>query len=303
MLKSFAKAVIPGQWLSLWKRMVFWILKFLTLPKNSFQQFVCNICGRKTSFPRKEMMRETASCVYCGSSVRFRSIIHALSMELFGESLAIQDFADRQDLVGVGMSDWDGYAKRLAKKLNYANTYYHKEPLLDITNVDPSQSGLYDFIIATEVFEHISQPISRAFENVYRLLKPGGIFIFSVPYVEGKTREHFPELWKYTVREERGSWVLSNETTNGQFQRYDTLTFHGGPGTTLEMRLFGRTSLTRDFIDAGFTEIRVHDEEVNNFGILWNTYIPEDAPYRPLIYGLDTPPWAARKPHVKSSEP
>lgn len=295
MLKSFAKAIVPGQWLSLWKRRTFWILKFLVLPKNSFHKFVCNICGRKTSFPRLEMMRETPSCVYCGSSVRFRSIIHTLSMELFGESLVIQDFPDRQDLVGVGMSDWDGYADRLGKKLNYANTYYHKEPLLDITDVDPSQSDLYDFIIATDVFEHISQPISRAFENVHRLLKPGGVFIFSVPYVEGETREHFPELWKFTLREEGRSWVLLNETTSGQFQRYDTLTFHGGPGTTLEMRLFGRTSLMKNFTDAKFAQIRIHDVKINKFGIVWNTYIPEDAPYRPLIYGLGTPPWTARK--------
>jgi len=84
-------------------------------------------------------------------------------------------------LVGVGMSDWEGYANRLEKKLSYVNTYYHKAPLLDITAVDPSLSNLYDFIIATEVFEHISPPISRAFENVHRLLKPGGVFIFSVP--------------------------------------------------------------------------------------------------------------------------
>jgi SAM-dependent methyltransferase len=224
-------------------------------------------------------------------------------MEFFGESLVIEDFPNRRDLVGVGMSDWDGYANRLARKLGYANTYYHKEPFLDIANVDSSQSDLYDFIIATEVFEHISQPISRAFENVHRLLKPGGVFIFSVPYVEGETQEHFPELWKFAVRKERDSWVLMNETTGGELQRYDTLTFHGGPGTTLEMRLFGRTSLTKNFVETGFTEIHVHDEEVSNFGILWNTYIPEDAPYRPLIYGLGTPPWAARKPHVVPSEP
>jgi SAM-dependent methyltransferase len=217
-------------------------------------------------------------------------------MELFGKSLAIQDFPNRQDLIGVGMSDWQGYANRLAKKLNYVNTYYHKEPLLDITSVDPSLSNLYDFIIATEVFEHISQPISRAFENAYRLLKPGGVLIFSVPYVEGQTTEHFPELWKSGICKEKNSWVLLNETTDGRLQRYETLTFHGGPGTTVEMRLFGKTSLAKNFTDAGFVEIRVHEKEVDNFGILWNTYVPENAPYRPFIYGLDTPPWTARKP-------
>jgi 2-polyprenyl-3-methyl-5-hydroxy-6-metoxy-1,4-benzoquinol methylase len=194
------------------------------------------------------------------------------------------------------MSDWAGYANRLEAKLNYVNTYYHKEPLLDITSADPSASHRYDFVIATEVFEHISQPISRAFENVYRLLKPGGVFIFSVPYIEGETDEHFPDLWKFSIHQEDGSWILLNETADGRSQRYDKLTFHGGPGTTVEMRLFGKASLIRNFTDAQFTAIHINKEEIPHWGIVWNKYVPEDAPYRPLIYGLDTPPLSARKP-------
>jgi SAM-dependent methyltransferase len=301
MLKSVTKAVFPAKWLSYLKRRAAWIFQQLVQPKNSLQKFVCNICGKKTSFPRHQMMRETPSCVHCGSSVRVRGIIHVLSTELFGKSLAIEDFPDRQDIVGVGMSDWDEYASRLTKKLGYVNTYYHKEPLLDITATDQPGTDLYDFIIATEVFEHISQPVSRAFENVLRLLKPGGVFIFSVPYVEQETQEHFPELWKFTIRKDAGAWVLLNETTDGRLQRYEDLTFHGGPGTTVEMRLFGRTPLTKNFTDAGFTDIHIYNEEVDSFGIVWNTYIPERAPYRPLIYGLGTPPWAARK--AKTSRP
>jgi SAM-dependent methyltransferase len=241
------------------------------------------------------MMRETASCIHCGSCVRFRSIVHTLSTELFGESLAIKDFPARQDLSGIGMSDWEEYARRLKKKLNYANTYYHKEPLLNIASPEPPPAGLYDFIIATEVFEHVSQPISRAFENVHRLLKPGGVFIFSVPCVEGNTVEHFPELWRFTISEEQGSWVLVNETIDGRQQRYDNLIFHGGPGTTVEMRLFGKDSLVKNFSDAGFVQVRNHDKEVPAAGIIWNPYIPEEAPYRPLILGLGAPPWSARK--------
>ena len=296
MFKSVIKAIIPAEWISFWKRRAIWSFKYLVLPKGSFQNFICNICGRKSSFPGREMMRETPSCLHCGSCVRFRSIIHALSMELFGESLMISDFPNRQDLAGIGMSDWEGYAKRLEKKLNYVNTYYHKEPRLDIAAVSPSQSDLYDFVIATEVFEHISQPISRAFENVQRLLKPGGVFIFSVPYVEGLTQEHFPELCEFTVRKEKSSWVLLNKTSDGRPQRYDALTFHGGPGTTIEMRLFGKDPLAANFTEAGFSDTRIYGEEVEKFGIVWNTYIPENAPYRPYIYGLDTPPWTARKP-------
>jgi SAM-dependent methyltransferase len=302
MLKSLISAIVPAPWLSFYKqgrsstrRHISLAIDHLRLPKNLFHNFVCNVCGEETSFPRAKMMRESPSCVHCGSSVRFRSIIHTLSMELFGESLAIKDFPERHDLKGAGMSDWDGYAKRLAQKLDYVNTYYHKEPLLDIGSKEALPER-YDFIISTDVFEHVSQPISRAFHNVFSLLKPGGVFIFSVPCIDGETIEHFPELSKYSITKEKGVWILTNDTVDGKRQRYDNLVFHEGPGAIVEMRLFGSDSLVNNFSDAGFTQTLNHSEEVNKYGILWNKYVPEEAPYRPLILGLGAPPWSARKP-------
>ncbi len=53
--------------------------------------------------------------------------------------------------------------------------------------------------------------------------------------------------------------------------------------------------MMRDCQSAGFDSVRIHEETVEEFGIYWNPYNAEDAPYRPLIYGLDTPPWALRK--------
>src|SRR5258708_3912358 len=194
--------------LSRWRRRMRWGWTYLTQPRSSFLHFRCNVCGRKTSFPGDQLSRELSSCVYCGSNVRWRSVIHALSTELFGASLAIPDFPKRPDLVGIGLSDWDGYAKGLAEKLSYTNTYYHQEPLLDITSVAPSQYGRYDFIISTDVFEHISPPISKAFENARRLLKPNGVMIFTVPYVEGETREHYPELHRFSIQKKGDTWMV-----------------------------------------------------------------------------------------------
>lgn len=240
--------------------------------------------------------------MHCGSTVRWRSVIHALSMELFGESLVLPDFPTRPDLVGVGLTDWDGYAIPLAKKLAYTNTYYHKEPFLDITSIDPSQFGLYDFMISSDVFEHISPPISKSFENACRLLKPDGFMIFSVPYVEGGTKEHFPELYRFSIEKRRNDWVVQNHTLDGRNQEFSELTFHGGPGTVLEMRLFGKEGLLRNFADAGFVSVRPYNEECLKYGILWLPYVAENAPYRPLIYGLDAPPWALRTRPVNTDQ-
>lgn len=241
------------------------------------------------------MGRERWSCRHCGSSVRFRSVIHALSIELFGKSLAITDFPVRRDIVGIGLSDGDSYGLRLGKKLSYTNTYYHKAPLFDITSIDESQCGQYDFIISSDVFEHVCQPISRAFENACKVLKPGGVMILTVPYTAGKTREHFPDIEKFSVTKQGEEWILDGTTTEGEARTYKDLTFHGGPGTTVEFRLFGEDSLMQESYAAGFEQVRVHEEAVEEFGICWNPYIAEDAPYRPVIYGLDTPPWALAK--------
>ena len=86
--------------------------------------FRCNICGQPCVARIDELTRERpSSCGTCASTVRWRSIIHVLSLELFGTSLALEDFPVRRDLVGRGLSDWDGYALPLAQKFTYVNTF------------------------------------------------------------------------------------------------------------------------------------------------------------------------------------
>ena len=196
-----------------------------------------------------------------------------LSVELFGQSLALPDFPERRDVKGLGMSDWNGYAVPLATKLNYQNTYYHAEPRLDITSIDQALDSQFDFVISTEVFEHVPQPISRAFGNVYKLLKPGGVLIFTAPYtLTGKTVEHFPEIHDYQVTDEGGQYVLMNTTKAGVTQVFDHLIFHGGPGATLEMRLFSESSLIDEFKQAGFHNLKTWKAPCFEYGI----YAPDD---------------------------
>lgn len=248
------------------------------------------------------MSREQWSCVYCKSNVRWRSVIHALSLQLFGRSLALPEFPRRPDISGLGLSDWEGYARRLQNVFSYTNTFYHKEPFLDITQVQPEDFGRYDFIISSDVFEHICPPISRAFENAQKLLKPGGFMVLTVPYVEGKTREHYPEAYQFSVAKKNGNWSLTNRTADGVYQEFPNPTFHGGPGTTVEFRIFGKESLMKDCVESGFQSVHIVSEAVEQFGIVWNAYRPEAAPYRPMIYGLDTPPWVALKEKEQISQ-
>jgi len=233
--------------------------------------FYCNICGKPSSTDVRWLDRENRTCQGCGSSARVRAVIQALSTELLHENLLLPDFPIRREVRGLGMTDWHGYAVKLAEKFDYQNTYYHKEPRLDIAAATiASQFTGNDFIISSEVFEHVVPPVSRAFENVWKMLKPGGVFILTVPYgTQGETAEHFPELNEFSIVDRNGSFVLRNKTTTGVVQEFNDLIFHGGPGTTLEMRIFSETDLIQHLKDTRFVDIKIHRAADLVHGIWW----------------------------------
>ncbi|MDH5288005.1 MAG: methyltransferase domain-containing protein [Betaproteobacteria bacterium] len=232
--------------------------------------FDCNLCGARNAVAFAQLARETPSCAACASTVRFRSIGHLVARELFGADLALPDLPRRPEVRGLGLSDADAYAKPLADRLGYENTFFHQSPQLDITAIDEARAGRYDFVVASDVFEHVLAPVSRAFVNARRLLKPGGAFILTVPFgTEGPTREHFPELHDWRIEGEGDARVLVNRTADGREQRYADLCFHGGDGSTLEMRLFSRDDLLRELREAGFAHARIAGEACLPFGIVW----------------------------------
>ena len=234
-------------------------------------EFQCNICGKENEAAINIVSnREAASCKHCRSSLRMRSLIYALSLELFGEAFTLPNFPKSTKIIGAGMSDWEGYAFPLSQKFGYTNTYYHKKPKLDITQIGGSHENTYDFIISSDVFEHIPHPISVAFVNTCRLLKPGGLFIFTTPYEKhGITREYYPNLFDYKFEKRDGKTVMINTTVDGVKQIFTDLVFHGGDGFTLELRMFTEPSLRRELENANFTSTRFHNQHFPRFGIIW----------------------------------
>ncbi len=237
--------------------------------QGQMTHFRCNVCGRRSSVGETRLNRELVSCVR-GSSVRQRALIHVLSLELFGESLALPDFPHRTNLIGIDMSGAATYAEGLARKLGYTNTYLHRSPRLDITNPAPDWLGHCDFVISSDVFEHVAPPVGRAFDNTLSVLKPGGLFVLTVPYAKaGDNIEHFPELHDWHIEELDGRRILKNMTADGRSQQFDNLIFHGGEGETLEMRVFSETGVLGELRRAGFTDILIHDEPCMAHGIIW----------------------------------
>lgn len=232
-------------------------------------RFRCNICGEVNEAVPDALTREDSSCAFCRSNVRFRSMIHVLSLGLFGRSLALDEFPEDKRIKGVGLSDWNGYASRLARKLDYTNTFYHMEPRLDINDIPPAMEGTLDFIISSDVFEHTPPPVSLPFRNAFKLLKPGGTLVLSVPFTHGEPEEYYPELSDYSIENVDGKHRLVNTTKQGKRQVFEEPAFHGGGGLTLVMRMFTENSLIGEMKKAGFSETAAIKKNYLPYGVYW----------------------------------
>ncbi len=129
---------------------------------------------------------------------------------------------------------------------------------------------MFDFVISSEVFEHVPPPVERAFENVARLLKPSGVLIMTVPYsLESSMREHYPELHEFGFATVSGEQVLVNRNQAGEIRVFEHPVFHrSGNDTSLEVREFSETDLVALLRGAGFRDVKIYSENCPEFGIV-----------------------------------
>jgi len=212
-------------------------------------------------------------------------------MELFGTRLSLPDFPRVKSLRGLGTSDSGQYAKRLAEVFDYRNTFYDREPRFDFGN-PPEESNAYDFVLSSDVLEHVAPPVQQAFQNACNMLKPNGVLVFTVPYqIDEEPEEHFPELYEYGLAEVGNRTALVNRTKAGEIQVFENLSFHrSGAGKSLEMRVFSEKMLRDVLAAAGFTSVKIYAENYKPFGIVpaesWS--LPIAARKGPFACGIDT---------------
>lgn len=232
----------------------------------------CTICGATYLLDIKTHSREGKLCSNCGASGRSQAIAYQISTITYGNFVPLKEHAVNKSIRIVGLSDGKVYADILTKKYNYTNTFYHQEPFLDITNPNKGFHNSIDILISTEVFEHVLGPSMAAFNGVYEILKPGGYMILTVPFVnKGDYIEHYREDLKdySSYKTKDGKWVAELEYDDGHKEVDEEAKFHGGPGKTLEIRLFNRERILKELDLAGFNDVIIHDENMPNYGINW----------------------------------
>ena len=99
----------------------------------------------------------------------------------------------------------------------------------------PFDDESFDYVLATQVYEHVPEP-ERAVAEAKRVLKPGGQLIFCVPGV-WPTHEAPHDYWRYTrhgiealvtrqnfkmleLREQGGLWFTVGQMINLELQRH-----------------------------------------------------------------------------------
>jgi SAM-dependent methyltransferase len=213
-------------------------------------------------------LREGSNCPKCGSSSRDRAVVAgAISASLtFGRRL--ESF--------IGISDSAVVESALQRFFGdrYINHQYHCEPRIDLLDIAPKYYEGADVVTCSDVLEHVQRPVALAFSGLYKLLRPGGVAIITVPHIAtGVTVEHFPELSEYTIVEsDNGKAIMIAKLKNGSRATFTELVFHGGEGHTLEHRVFSRDGLISELLDAGFIDVRPLWTGIESLGISWEPW-------------------------------
>lgn len=233
--------------------------------------FRCNICDWHGALDLPHLEREERGCLGCGSTLRQRALVAALSRRLFnGLSLPLTEWPrdDRLDVVGI--SDSDLIERALTSRFRYRNTYLHRQPVLDLRAPPEQDRGRWDVVICSDVLEHVPPPAAGALAGLRALLRPGGFALITVPCSPcERTVEHFPALHDYRILDRAGRRTLVNHLPDGRTEEFDNLVFHGGPGATLEMRHFALVELEYQLREAGFGRIDLMAEPAFEHGVYW----------------------------------
>jgi SAM-dependent methyltransferase len=233
----------------------------------------CTVCGTASraffDFPnlarRKEHrigeLRETLQCNHCGATVRHRALaselLRVLSLRGAPRHASIADLA-RSGLGSMKVLDTDSFSP-ISSRLRHLPGYTRSSFVPDRPfgaelephryNVDlqrmPFADGAFDVLLTSDVLEHV-RDADAAHREIWRVLRPGGHYIFTVPFDPHCATHH----------------VLVD--TSGPEDVYLVPPqWHGDPltGGVLAYRVYGR-ALERELSAMGFRcEFRLVNDE------------------------------------------
>lgn len=170
---------------------------------NFFVRGFCAVCGTESTFNTSFMYsyettddgkpipnwREHLDCLQCGFTNRIRASMHIFyhqvrpapnaKIYITEQTTPLFRWLKKRHPKLVGSEYFGNEIPFGAKKNGLRN-----EDLTALTFADNS----FDYILSFDVLEHVSDDLS-ALAEVYRCLKPGGIFLFTAPFAKEKTEK------------------------------------------------------------------------------------------------------------------
>lgn len=239
------------------------------------QPFTCCVCGGRGrpyfDFPDLALrrshgigvLRESLFCRSCGASMRQRTLALALLSVLPTRAAAVSDIT-AQDLAGMRVLDTDDHSPIAAILGGFAG--YQRSTFApgvangarvatgaicaDLEDL-PFADGNFDVILTSDVMEHVRCD-ELAHSEILRCLRPGGAYVFTVPYNRALTQT------RILVDASRKRDVYLEEPH-----------FHGDPirGGILSYRIYGR-DLLASLMSLGFVvdDRTVDEPEAGIFG-------------------------------------
>ncbi|NLD76484.1 MAG: methyltransferase domain-containing protein [Acidimicrobiales bacterium] len=166
---------------------------YTTRPPDSYLA-MCAVCGRFSRFVRDGLsVRETFPCTECGASHRYRHQAEVMLAHLSRQGSAnLDELAAEQEFAAKAIFEpgWLGpFRPRFSPLPGYVTSGFWPD-------VEPGETRdgvrcenlealtfddeTFDLIITSDIFEHVRHP-ERGFAETFRVLRPGGLHIFSVP--------------------------------------------------------------------------------------------------------------------------
>jgi SAM-dependent methyltransferase len=153
----------------------------------------CAVCGHVGAYARTEgPTREIFRCQVCGASLRYRLQAAAIAATRGSPDSSLAELCNEAAFRRLAIYEpgITGSFRRFLRELpGYLNSYYwpdtppgeiHQgvrcEDLRSLTLSDES----VDLVISSDIFEHVRGPM-RAFAELFRVLRPGGHHVFTVP--------------------------------------------------------------------------------------------------------------------------
>jgi len=153
----------------------------------------CGLCGHVGEYVRTEApTRESHECAACHASLRYRQQAAALTASYGMPEATLAELVDEPSVRVLAIFEPGiiGPFRRLLRDLpHYQNSYFWPDVALgdlrdgvrceDLRHLTLPDSSV-DLVISSDIFEHVRGPMP-AFAELYRVLKPGGRHVFTVP--------------------------------------------------------------------------------------------------------------------------